>query len=62
MVSKIESLQEGEIVTVKGTVETIKNVYTHRHKLLQEAKISDDTGTINVLWFNQPFLTKVINL
>lgn len=60
LISDIEKLQEGEIVTIRGNVENIKNIYTHRHKLLQQATISDKTGTLNVLWFNQPFLTKVI--
>ena len=61
LVSKIGQLQAGEIVTVKGTVEEIHNQYTRRWKTLQRAVIKDDTGKIDILWFNQPFLTKAIH-
>ncbi|HYM64979.1 MAG TPA: ATP-dependent DNA helicase RecG [Candidatus Sulfotelmatobacter sp.] len=60
IISKIEQIQAGETVTVKGKVEDIKNVYTRRFKTLQSATISDETGTLNLMWFNQPFLIKVI--
>ncbi len=60
IISNIQSLQEGEIVTVKGKVEKIKNVYTRYRKLIQQAVVYDETGKVNVLWFNQPFLTKTI--
>jgi len=60
LVSKIGQIQAGEIITIKGTVEEIRNQYTRRFKTLQRATIKDDTGSIDVLWFNQPFLTKAI--
>ncbi len=60
LVSKIGQIQAGEIVTIKGIVEKIHNQYTRRWKTLQRAIIKDDTGSINVLWFNQPFLAKII--
>jgi ATP-dependent DNA helicase RecG len=60
LVSKIGQVQAGETVTVRGTVEEIRNQYTRRWKTLQRAVVKDETGSINVLWFNQPFLTKAI--
>ncbi|MGA2967801.1 MAG: ATP-dependent DNA helicase RecG [Candidatus Levyibacteriota bacterium] len=60
LVSKIAQVQAGETVTVKGTVEEISNQYTRKWKTLQRATIKDDTGSIDILWFNQPFLTKAI--
>ncbi len=60
LVSEIGQVQPGETVTVRGKVEEIKNQYTRRYKTLQRATVKDQTGTINVLWFNQPFLTKAI--
>jgi ATP-dependent DNA helicase RecG len=60
LVSKIGQVQAGEIVTIRGTVEEIHNQYTRRFKTLQRTVVKDDTGSIDVLWFNQPFLTKAI--
>jgi ATP-dependent DNA helicase RecG len=61
LVSDIASVQASELVTVKGNVETINNTYTRRFKTLQRATVKDDTGSIDILWFNQPFLTKAIH-
>jgi ATP-dependent DNA helicase RecG len=61
LISKIEQVQAGETVTVKGTVEEISNLYTRKWKTLQRATIKDDTGSIDILWFNQTFLTKAIH-
>ncbi len=60
LISDIGKIQAGETVTVRGKVESIKNVYTRGHKMLERALVSDKTGNINILWFNQPFLTKII--
>lgn len=60
IISKISSLQAGEVVTIQGNVLEIKTEYTRRGKRIQKAKIQDDTGIIDVIWFNQPYLTKVI--
>lgn len=62
LISKINLIQAGEIVTIQGTVKDIKNQYTRRFKTLQKATVSDDTGEIEILWFNQPFLTKVLKI
>ena len=60
LISKIGEVQAGEIVTIQGTVIEIKNEYTKGWKRLQKAKVSDETGTIDIIWFNQPFLISVI--
>lgn len=60
LISKIGLLQPGETVTIKGSVEKIENNYTRRWKSLQKAKISDETGEIDVIWFNQPYIPKTI--
>lgn len=60
IVSKIGQIQAGETVTVRGTVDSIENRYTRRFKTLQKATVKDDTGSIDILWFNQPFLVKAI--
>src|SRR5258706_7952240 len=60
LTSKIREVQAGETITVKGSVEEIKTLYTRKWKSLQRAKIKDDTGSIDILWFNQPYLSKTI--
>lgn len=60
LISPIANLQEGETVTVRGKVLEIKNEYTRGRFVLQKAKISDDTGVLDVLWFNQRFLPRII--
>ncbi len=61
LISKIKNLQEGETVTVRGKVLEIKNQYTRSAFVLQRALLEDDTGVLEVLWFNQRFLTRIIH-
>jgi ATP-dependent DNA helicase RecG len=61
LISKIGQVQAGETVTIQGKVEEIKNEYTGRWRKLQKAKVSDNTGEIEITWFNQPYLVKSIN-
>ncbi len=60
LISKIENVQRGEVVTIVGKVMEIKNEYTRNFKMIQKAKITDETGEIDVIWFNQPYLVRVI--
>ncbi|MBI5728748.1 MAG: ATP-dependent DNA helicase RecG [Candidatus Magasanikbacteria bacterium] len=55
----IVNLHEGSAVTVTGKLELIANRRSFRtRRTITEALISDATGSIRVLWFNQPFLTE----
>jgi len=60
LISKINRVQPGKVVTIRGVVSEISNEFTKNFKRLQKAEIADDTGTIEVVWFNQPYLTKII--
>jgi ATP-dependent DNA helicase RecG len=62
LVSKIGETQIGETVTVKGQVLDIKNQYLNRGRIksMQKATIADETGSIELRWFNQPYLAKTI--
>lgn len=62
LVSPIARVQPGETVTIEGTIAAFKNSFTKTGKKLQEANISDETGTLDVIWFNQPFLARVMPL
>lgn len=62
LVSKIGEAQTGETVTIKGQVISIKNIFTKHGKKIQQAKVADETGSIDVIWFNQIYLTKYIKI
>jgi ATP-dependent DNA helicase RecG len=62
IISPIGSIQEGETVTIIGTVEELKNSYISKFKTIQRGVLVDDTGRMNISWFNQPFLTKNIQV
>jgi ATP-dependent DNA helicase RecG len=57
---KINELIYGQTATVRGTVLEIKNIYTKNRKRLTKAVIADETGQLDVIWFNQPYLTRNI--
>lgn len=60
LISPINHVQPGETVTVKGTITAFHNAFTKSGKKLQEVKVSDETGTLDIIWFNQPFLVRVL--
>ncbi len=57
-VAPIKDLREGDSVTVKGVIELIANRRIRNRRSLTEALLTDETGSIRLIWFNQPYLTK----
>ena len=58
--SDIYRASVGDIVTIKGEVVSIINQYTKRGLKMQIAQIADETGSIQIVWFNQPFLVRTL--
>ncbi|MCF7860286.1 ATP-dependent DNA helicase RecG [Patescibacteria group bacterium] len=55
----INKVVAGQNVSIKGTIELIQNKRSLRQKRqLTEALVSDDSGTIKVIWFNQAFIAQ----
>ena len=55
----IAKLAHGQEATVRGTVELIAGRRTPRRRVtLTEALVRDETGTLRVVWFNQPYLAE----
>src|SRR3989338_3758446 len=55
--SAIADLSEGTKATISGKILEIKAEKTWRRKMnIAEAKLSDGTGEINLVWFSQPYL------
>ncbi len=61
-VSPIASLKDGQETTVRGRIELIASRRTPRtRRVLTEALVRDDSGSVRVVWFNQPHLGKQLN-
>lgn len=59
LVKKISDVKIDERATIEATVELIGNRRSPRKRvMLTEGLVRDDTGSMKVIWFNQPFLTK----
>lgn len=60
---KIADLTVGENTNIKGEITLIQNKRSFKRRVyLTEALVSDDTDTIKIIWFNQPFLTKNLKM
>jgi len=56
---KISDVKIGDTVTISGAIKKISLHRTARkHMALVEAVISDDSGSLKAIWFNQPFLAR----
>lgn len=60
LITQISELNDNtKSYSILATVNSIKNIRTRTRGLtIQKANVSDDTGDINITWFNQPFLPK----
>ncbi len=55
----IEKIESGMSVSIQGEIEIIENKRSFKQKKnLTEALISDETGTIKIIWFNQPYISQ----
>ncbi len=59
LVSLAAHVQVGETLTVIGRITRVTNLFTKNGKRLQTATITDDSGTLPVIWFNQTYLARV---
>lgn len=57
---KISDLKPGETVTVHAKIDSLKNIVSRRGLRMQVGSVSDKSGKVQVLWFNQPFLIKML--
>jgi ATP-dependent DNA helicase RecG len=59
--SKISDLKVDQVNNVKGRLTNLIHKRTMNGKLLSRAMLNDDTGSIEVVWFNQPFLKRLLH-
>lgn len=60
LISPISKLQIGETVTIKGKILKAQNVYTKKGLTIQKATIVDASGKVEVVWYNQPYLLRIL--
>ena len=60
-VRNINTLQDGENVTILGNITGLKTKKGFKSNIpMGEARLSDLTGSINIIWFYQPYLAKML--
>jgi ATP-dependent DNA helicase RecG len=60
-VTPIAWIRPGMRTTVRGRVYEVKRQYTpRRHMQIAKATISDDSGQLNLVWFNQPYIANYL--
>ncbi|QQS39553.1 ATP-dependent DNA helicase RecG [Candidatus Woesebacteria bacterium] len=56
----IANSQVGETVTIKAKVQDIVSTYTKKRKQMQLISVSDKSGSLNVVWFNQRYILSTL--
>lgn len=60
--SSIGEVKPGVNVTLRGVVKSVNAPYAFRGRIRRtETILSDETGSIKIVWFNQPYLAKYFN-
>ena len=59
-ITPIRELKTGEQTSVRGTVFDIGSKKSRKGMPITEAIITDETGTVKAVWFNQPYLDKTL--
>jgi ATP-dependent DNA helicase RecG len=58
---RIEDVIGNETVEIYGTIDRIKTGKTYKTKMpFAEATLSDETGSVTLKWFHQPYIAKLI--
>ena len=58
--TKISDIRLNEVNTVKGKLSSLFNIQSKFGKTITRGIISDETGSTNVVWFNQAHLIKIL--
>ncbi|MBP5178901.1 MAG: ATP-dependent DNA helicase RecG, partial [Lachnospiraceae bacterium] len=54
----INTAQEGKIIAVEGVISRLTSKVGRRH--IVTCYVSDATGALKLVWFNQPYLVKLL--
>ncbi|MCX6766558.1 MAG: ATP-dependent DNA helicase RecG [Candidatus Moranbacteria bacterium] len=57
LLKKIGDLKLNETATIEAKIKSIQNIRTWKKRMtITEASIEDSSGSMRIIWFNQPFL------
>lgn len=59
-ISQIKSLKPGNSVTIRAVIKQVVGRYVRRGMHITEAVASDETGSMRIVWFNQPYRAQAI--
>ena len=59
-VNKITELKDGEAASIRGKICSTGSSRTRSGMTIFKALVEDDSGAINAVWFNQPFMSRII--
>ena len=59
-INKIIDLKDGDISIIKGEIITKPSFFQNNKLKVISVKLKDDTGIIKAIWFNSPFITKIL--
>lgn len=59
-ITPIRELKTGEQTSVRGTIWDIGTKKSRKGMSITEVIVTDDTGTVKAVWFNQPYLDKTL--
>lgn len=54
----IADIIEPELLQIRGEIIDIQNIFTRNRKKITKGKIKDNTGTLEMIWFNQHYIKK----
>src|SRR3989338_219994 len=61
-VNHVDSVAKGDASTIFGKISGLKTSKAFIKKIpMSEAHVTDDTGKIKLVWFNQPYIAKMIH-
>lgn len=61
-IKSIAHLVLGDKATIRGEIVSAKNHYTKRGLQMQKVKIKDSSGSIEVNWFNQSYILRILTV
>lgn len=60
-VKRVEATGEGDLVTLYGTITKLKTRKAWKSKVpMAEGVFTDETGSVSLVWFNQPYIAKML--
>lgn len=58
--TKVSEVRTDQVNNIKGIISNFNSRRTRNGKLMIKALITDDTGSLEVVWFGQPFVMKTL--